>query len=103
MYSLIESVKLDGLNPQLYIADLLARIGDHPARHIADLLPWNWKPADAARASSRCRYHSPVLRRATGHCNVPPPPRGAARGEHRRQSRRGDTLPVQVCYIAPAG
>src|SRR5436190_111073 len=44
MYSLIESAKLNGLNPQLYIADLLARIADHPARHIADLLPWNWTP-----------------------------------------------------------
>jgi transposase len=52
MYSLIESAKLNGINPQLYIADLLARIGDHPARHIADLLPWNWKPAVAARAAA---------------------------------------------------
>jgi transposase len=49
MYSLIETAKLNRLNPQLYIADLLARIADHPARHIADLLPWNWKPTDAAR------------------------------------------------------
>jgi len=31
MYSLIESAKLNGRNPQLYIADLLARIADHPA------------------------------------------------------------------------
>jgi transposase len=52
MYSLIESAKLNGLNPHLYIADLLARISDHPARHIADLLPWNWMPADAARAAA---------------------------------------------------
>ena len=45
LYSLIESAKLNSLNPQLYIADLLARINDHPARNIDDLLPWNWKPA----------------------------------------------------------
>ena len=51
LYSLIESAKLNGLNPQLYIADLLARIGDHPARNIDDLLPWNWQPvADRAAA-----------------------------------------------------
>src|SRR5213079_2508983 len=31
MYSLIESAKLNGLNPQLYITDVLARIADHPA------------------------------------------------------------------------
>lgn len=51
LYSLIESAKLNRLNPQLYIADLLARIGDHPARRIADLLPWNWKPAEITQAA----------------------------------------------------
>jgi len=52
MYSLIESAKLNGLNPQLYITDMLARIADHPARHVADLLPWNWQPAVADRAAA---------------------------------------------------
>jgi len=52
MYSLIESAKLNTLNPQLYIADVLNRIADHPARHIADLLPWNWQPADTNRAAA---------------------------------------------------
>jgi hypothetical protein len=50
--SLIESAKLNGLNPQLYITDLLARIADHPARHIADLLPWNWQPTVTDRAAA---------------------------------------------------
>ncbi len=52
MYSLIESAKLNDLNPQLYIADVLARIADHPARHIAELLPWNWQPVAADRAAA---------------------------------------------------
>jgi transposase len=52
MYSLIENAKLNGLNPQLYIADLLTRIADQPTRHIAELLPWNWKPTDATRAAA---------------------------------------------------
>jgi hypothetical protein len=39
---LIESAKLNALNPHHYIADLLARIAVHPARRIAELLPWNW-------------------------------------------------------------
>jgi hypothetical protein len=52
IYSLIESAKLNGLNPQHYIADVLARIADHPARHIAELLPWNWQPLDATRAAA---------------------------------------------------
>ena len=50
--SLIESAKLNGLNPQLYLADVLARIADHPARRIAELLPWNWQPLDATRAAA---------------------------------------------------
>jgi transposase len=43
--------KLNRLNPQHYLADVLARIGDHPARQIADLLPWHWKPADLDHAA----------------------------------------------------
>src|SRR5262249_33312313 len=52
MDSLIESAKLNGLNPQHYLADVLARIADHPARRIAELLPWNWQPLDATRAAA---------------------------------------------------
>jgi hypothetical protein len=52
LYSPIESAKLNGRNPQHYLADVLARIADHPARHVADLLPWNWKPAEPARAAA---------------------------------------------------
>jgi transposase len=52
LYSLIESAKLNGLNPQHYLADVLARIADHPARRIAELLPWNWQPIDATRAAA---------------------------------------------------
>src|ERR1051325_9546091 len=52
MYSLIETAKLNGLNPPLYITDVLARIADHPARHITALLPWNWQPAVTDRAAA---------------------------------------------------
>jgi transposase len=52
IYSLVESAKLNALNPQHYIADVLARIAEHPARRIAELLPWNWQPADATRAAA---------------------------------------------------
>jgi hypothetical protein len=45
MYTIIETAKLNGLNVETYLADLLARIGDHPASRIDELLPWNWKPA----------------------------------------------------------
>ena len=52
IYSLVETAKLNSLNPQHYIADRLARIADHPARKIADLLPWNWTPADLHRTAA---------------------------------------------------
>ena len=52
LYSLIESAKLNGLNPQLYLVDLLTRIADHPARQLADLLPWNWQPVELERAAA---------------------------------------------------
>ncbi|MFN0075670.1 MAG: transposase domain-containing protein, partial [Prosthecobacter sp.] len=44
MYTIIETAKLNGVNVEAYLADLIARIGDHPARRIDELLPWNWKP-----------------------------------------------------------
>jgi transposase len=52
LYSLIESAKLNRLDPQRYLADVLARIADHPARAIAQLLPWNWQPAGIERAAA---------------------------------------------------
>ena len=52
IYSLIESAKLNRLNPQHYLADLLVRIADHPARRIAKLPPWIWQPFDASRATA---------------------------------------------------
>jgi transposase len=44
MYSLIVTAKLNGVDPQAWLADVLARIAEHPARDIDDLLPWNWRP-----------------------------------------------------------
>jgi transposase len=44
IYSLIGTAKLNGVDPQAWLADVLARIADHPARQLADLLPWNWQP-----------------------------------------------------------
>jgi transposase IS66-like protein len=42
-YTLIETAKLSDVDPQAWLTDLLARLQDHPAKRIAELLPWNWK------------------------------------------------------------
>ena len=42
LYTLIATAKLKDVDPQAWLADVLARLPDYPARRIADLLPWNW-------------------------------------------------------------
>jgi hypothetical protein len=45
MYSLIVSAKMNDVDPQAWLADVLARIATHPAHRLDELLPWNWKTA----------------------------------------------------------
>jgi transposase len=42
IYSLIETAKLNGLDPEAYLRDILTRIADHKINRLAELLPWNW-------------------------------------------------------------
>ena len=43
MYSLIVSAKMNDVDPQAWLADVLARIAAHPTHRLDELLPWNWK------------------------------------------------------------
>jgi transposase len=52
IYTLINTAKLNGVDPQAWLADVLARLPDHPAKRVRDLLPWNWQPQNiTARAA----------------------------------------------------
>jgi hypothetical protein len=42
MFTLIQTAKLNNVDPQAWLADVLARIADHKIADLAALLPWNW-------------------------------------------------------------
>jgi transposase len=52
IYTLTETCKLNDIDPQAWLADVLARLPDHPAKRIAELLPWNWKRERDSRAAA---------------------------------------------------
>lgn len=51
MYTLIGTAKLNDIDPQAWLADVLSRIAGTPASRIDDLLPWNWRPAAGTLAA----------------------------------------------------
>ena len=51
IYTLIATAKLSDIDPQAWLADVLARLPDHPAKRIHELLPWNWRPQSVAHAA----------------------------------------------------
>jgi len=50
MYSLIITAKMNNIDPQAWLANVLSRIATHPAHRLDGLLPWNWKQAASATA-----------------------------------------------------
>ena len=44
MYSLIQTCKLNGINPEAYLTDILNRMQSYPVNRVQELLPWSWKP-----------------------------------------------------------
>ena len=50
--ALIETAKLNGLDPEAYLRDVLTRIAEHPISRIADLIPWNVSLATSDRAAA---------------------------------------------------
>jgi len=52
IYTLIETCKLNDVDPQAWLADVLARLPDHSAKRVDELLPWNWKRAPEQKAAA---------------------------------------------------
>jgi hypothetical protein len=42
MYTLIQTARLNDVDPQAWLADVLGRINDHRIQKLDELLPWNW-------------------------------------------------------------
>jgi transposase len=56
-FTLIRTAKLNGVEPEVWLTDVIARIGAHPINRLNELLPWNWSPpatrlGEAERANS---------------------------------------------------
>jgi hypothetical protein len=43
VYTLIMTAKLNGVDPHAWLADILARVAEHPAQRLHELLPWHWR------------------------------------------------------------
>jgi transposase len=52
IYTLIETCKMNDVDPQAWLADVLARLPDHPASKVAELLPWTWKTTQRPKAAA---------------------------------------------------
>ena len=48
MYSIVQTAKLNDVNPEAYLTDTLTKIADgHPINRITELMPWAYQPAAA--------------------------------------------------------
>jgi transposase len=52
IYTLIETAKLNDVDPQAWLADVLARIAEMPKNRLRELLPWEWKTAQNIRKAA---------------------------------------------------
>ena len=52
MYTLVETCRMNEVNPRAWLANVIARLPDHPASRVDELLPWNWKAAQTRIAEA---------------------------------------------------
>jgi hypothetical protein len=63
IYTLVETAKLNHIDPQAWLADVLARLQDYPARRIDELLSSNWKRSSSKRPPRSRAPSQSILRR----------------------------------------
>jgi hypothetical protein len=51
LYTLIQTARLNGVEPEAWLADVIARIADDPINRLDELLPWKWKPDPIRQAA----------------------------------------------------
>jgi transposase len=52
IYTITQTATRNGHDPEAYLADILARLADHPINKIDELLPWRWQPKAPAQAAT---------------------------------------------------
>jgi len=52
MYTLIQTAKLNDIDPQAWLADTLSKIAETPQSRLSELLPWNWTAGHPSRATA---------------------------------------------------
>ena len=52
IYTLIETAKLNDIDPLAWLTDMLTRLHDHPVKRLDELLPWNWQPHQKLRSAA---------------------------------------------------
>src|SRR3546814_7022413 len=69
-YSVIETAKLNGVEPQAYIADVIEKIASGwPASRWDELMPWNWTAQSAPVSMAACPTRSHGLDRTRTRLN----------------------------------
>ena len=58
MYTLIGTARLNDVDPQARLADVLARIAETPQSQLDELLPWNWVPEQTLDQAAQARPHA---------------------------------------------
>ena len=60
-YTLTRTATLNGIEPEAYLRDVIARIGSHPVNRLHEMLPWNWHRRRKASPSEQTAVKQKML------------------------------------------